>query len=950
MSSIVHQLADPEGTSLRRRLLLTILPVVLVPLVIAGGIGYRIIGQRSEEQVQDQLKNQALLTSEGATAVLDDLLSVPRSIGASPLVVNEAIAGGQAAVTQGLDQLGIEALEEQYQDTKLLRNHQRLNQYLQETVGISDISEILVTESHGFNVAYSEPATDFVQSDETWWQQGKDQGSWIGSPDFDFAAKGYTVELAQAIHDPETGDFVGVIRAVLPTRKFSLLAQYVERTGISGSQQVQLIDGAALKVIDTFSPQGFLKDRDITGGKPVERLISALITVNQPQEDPQVILQALKASGPVGQLSISFSDETAAVVSFTHGGRQYKLASIPNTQWVAIASMEQSEIAAAGRNSLIFLVLTTVLLAGVTSALILWLARQLSAPLDSLANQAKLVAAGDFNVAVTPSGTQETRTLTESFNRLVVQVKDLLHRQENQTQKAQLFAAITGATATSLADLRPILDQALPEARTLLEADRILFYPVSDGWVEQLAVEAFAPGQTSGLDNPALTAGRLNSLLEADVKGSPLAIDNLATADLDPEHLAYLQGLNVTALLAIPVFNEEERFGTLIAHRSTSQPWQAADKAFMAQLAGQLKLVIDRVTALEKIQQSRQTTARLTDTNNQQTLQLSQNREQLEQQSELLLQQNQALRLHQEELRQRSEDQRRQKEALQQQITLLVEDIQGVLQGDLTVRARVAEGELQTVADVFNLTVARLQDLVSQVKQSSTQVNTILAQNQDMAERLTSAALDQALEATKTLNTVQQMIDSMGSIAENTHLAAAKAKTVATTAEVGETGMRQTAELVAQLNKTCASTVRQLEELLLIAPLPGAKPERMEAFLQTFQNKVVQAAKDLGQVNLQVGQTTQRVRTSQQDLNDVAAASRQFDQLTQAISSATRSQTNISRSVSKLVKEVVELSGQTVAFSQKMEQTLHETVQMAQSLQDSVSTLKVEQSAERTVG
>ncbi|MGB3669790.1 MAG: hypothetical protein WA984_06740, partial [Phormidesmis sp.] len=90
------------STSLRVRLLQTILPAVLIPLVAAGFMGYRIIAQRSTARLQEQLQNQALLASEGTTAVLDDLLDLPRSVANSPLVINEAKAGSQEAIEAGL--------------------------------------------------------------------------------------------------------------------------------------------------------------------------------------------------------------------------------------------------------------------------------------------------------------------------------------------------------------------------------------------------------------------------------------------------------------------------------------------------------------------------------------------------------------------------------------------------------------------------------------------------------------------------------------------------------------------------------------------------------------------------------------------------------------------------------------------------------------------------------
>lgn len=956
-----------KGASLRLRLLQTILPVVLIPLMLAGAAGYRVVQQRTEERVQEQLENQALLTSEGTTEVLKDLLDLPRSIAANPLVINEAVAGSKQVESEGLDQVPPQVLEERFAATKLLRTHNRLNAYLKETTETAEISEISVTDSHGFNVAYSAPTTDFVQSDEPWWQNGKEQGLWIGAPDFNYAAKGFTIELAQAIKDPSTGSFVGVVRTVLPARKFSLLAQYLKRTGISNSQRVQLVDASELKVIDTFSPQGFRKSREVIGGKPIEQVATALVKAAQKENEPQQILQNLQANSSVKNLSVIFSDKTTTAVSFTDGDRQYKIASIPQTQWVAIASMDKADISAAGRDSLIFIALTTLLLAGITTALILWLARQLSAPLDSLAVQAQQVAAGDFDVTVPPSGTTETRTLTQTFNQLVVRVKDLLQRQESETQKAQLFAEVTGASATSLFDLKPIFDNTLPHAQRILNADRILFYPIDSEQFEQLASEAVAPEFPTALTY-ATPVDCIPTRLRNRESDLVAVIDNVATAKLDPAHRTYLSNLNAQATLTVPVFNEESLFGFLIAHHRTPHEWQPSETNFMTQLAAQFKLVIDRVTALTKMQESQQFAYVLNFEKQQQSVELSQHKEQLSQQSE---------------------DYRRQQEHLQQQVSDLINDIQGVFQGDLTVRAQVTEGDLKTVADVFNLTVAKLQELVKQIKQSTFQVNSFLSQNEEMVEQLANATQCQTQEATLTLSTVQTMIQSMNAIADNARQAAVTANSVATTAEASETAMNITTERIFRLDGVCTSAVRQMQNLggstqhiakvasLIretaaeigvlsmqvnrqlahgndrhqledVAKEIGRLAERtvsettlIDSFLETLQAKTTQIAEMIKDISSQVAESTELVQDSKQSLEDVATVSRQFNQLAQSISTATTSQSQISQSVANLVQEVAGLSDQTTSFSQKMEQALKETIETAQQLQDSVSLFKV---------
>jgi methyl-accepting chemotaxis protein PixJ len=990
-----------SGTSLRTRLLQTILPVVLLPLILASTVGYRIIAQRTESRVQQQLADQALLASEGTTAVLDELLDLPRSIADSPLVVNEAKAGSLEAVSSGLDKRAIDDLEEEFADSKLLRRHNALNAYLEKTVETAEISEISVTDSHGFNVAYSHPTTDFVQSDEAWWQNGKENQQWIGPPDFDYASKGFTVELVQAIRDPMDDSFVGIVRAVLPTRKFSLLADYLKRTGISGSQRVQLIDGGTLKTIDTFSTQGFYKDREIIGAQPVEQFITAFIEATEGKgKSADQVLSALKSKGSVSKVSLPLFDEKLQMASFTSQDRQYKIAKIPNSNWVAIASMDESEIAAAGRDSLRFLSLFTLLLAGLTTGLIFWLARQLSDPLGRLTKQAAGLSAGNFDLAVEPTGTVETKFLTETFNQLAVKVKDLLNDQRTETRKAQIFADITGSPVTALADIEPLVALSVQEALDILKADRVAFYPVGDhlaDFVRQVVVRShipeLEPTNHSGLSHW-LPANRSLFFSPSD---QMIVFNDTAVVEVDEHHRQFLKAMSVQSSLSVPVFNEPvlnestlneaneargssepQLLGYFIAHHCRlAHVWQPDEIAFMQQLAAQIKLMVDRVTATENVRRSR-----------------SESQDSRQQAATIARQQQQQASAF-----------RRQEESLQQQIAVLTREIEGVSRGDLTVRAQVSESKLKTVVSVFNATVAKLEELVTQIQRSTRQVETVFAHNEQAAVELTDVARQQRQEAAKTMESLQAVYDTMDSVVDMAQEASQGARQVAEKAEAGAAAIGQTSDKIQLLNQSATIAVKRIEQLVrsvqnvsymtamisdiaaemqllagknlyadgqaeglsekMSAAMSAEMSERdreisrsmakmaqlseravseagiIDSFLNSTQQISEQIAQAMAQINQQVNDSNQSVVSSQQNLSEVLAISRQFEQVAQSVSEAARTQPQVTQGAANLIKAAVNLSEQTTQVSEEMAESLQQAIGSTRTLQNSVSVFKV---------
>ncbi|NEQ65312.1 MAG: hypothetical protein F6K21_07410, partial [Symploca sp. SIO2D2] len=61
-----------SSLTLSRRLLITVLPTVLIPLAIASTVGYGIFQKRAEGQIKRQLQDQALLAGQSALQLRSD--------------------------------------------------------------------------------------------------------------------------------------------------------------------------------------------------------------------------------------------------------------------------------------------------------------------------------------------------------------------------------------------------------------------------------------------------------------------------------------------------------------------------------------------------------------------------------------------------------------------------------------------------------------------------------------------------------------------------------------------------------------------------------------------------------------------------------------------------------------------------------------------------------------
>jgi twitching motility protein PilJ len=439
--------------TLRNQLLLTVMPTVMIPLAIASFVGFHLSHQRAERDIQEQLLQQSLLTGEAAEFLLDKFIEEEATIATNPYVIDLLKKNKQLPEAQNFNKLSIEQLEKSFAATKLVKLNPNFNNYLRSNVKLDKFSEIFITNSEGFNIGYSNPTSDFVQRDEQWWQTAKSEGIWVGNPEYDASSKTVGMEIAKAIKEPKSGEFLGVIKVVVPSNNFEIVNAYLEHAGISGSRKVQLAESQSKTVLNTFSAAEHTKeghtnqqeetnkDREVIGGEVVASIMPMMIETVTQQQTAQQLLERLKNNTSLQELKtrdfLHESGDKAAVVSFIYQNRYYSLATIPNTTFVASVSIDTEELKTAGSELLTVFLFTAIGLGGISLAIVLLLARQLTFPLTDLAHTAEQAAKGNLDILAKPKGTFEIETVANSLNNLIATVKESLQKQDFSLQEAE---------------------------------------------------------------------------------------------------------------------------------------------------------------------------------------------------------------------------------------------------------------------------------------------------------------------------------------------------------------------------------------------------------------------------------------------------------------------------------------------------------------------------------
>jgi len=102
--------------------------------------------------------------------------------------------------------------------SSFLRDHNRV---------VAAFREILVTDRYGRLIAASNKVSDYFQADENWWRVAYLEGGgqrFISDIQFDESARVYSLELAEPITDPGTGEVIGIIKGIVDSDEmFALL-------------------------------------------------------------------------------------------------------------------------------------------------------------------------------------------------------------------------------------------------------------------------------------------------------------------------------------------------------------------------------------------------------------------------------------------------------------------------------------------------------------------------------------------------------------------------------------------------------------------------------------------------------------------------------------------------------------------------------------------------------
>jgi len=539
-----------SGRSIRSRLVGV---VGLTSMAVLGGIGYAglVVLRSSMEGDSDAgIINAASLSKQLVERVLAERSRQVDLIATSPFVVATSKKGAAEAKRLGLPlQTGnglspdvIASVEQRFRATRSLQVDSATLNYLRSLLPKLDIAEVMVTDQYGYNAVTTSTSSDFVQSDEGWWETAWNSGSTTAQATADPATQRTVVELSRVVLDGPTK--VGVVKV-----KFGL--SMVDSALAQGS-----VRGNALRVdlVDSL-------------GKVIAS--SAMGT----RFKPFTGFAAVAAHDTLGAFDYGLAPAVQhAAVATANGG-----------QWRIVAHMNGTDASRAYDVARWALISGGLMMLAVILACLLYISRfierRITGPAQELAVAAEAVAAGDLSKNVNGmGGDDEVGRLARAVAAMIAELRRLAGAlNESASETTSMTAEITGSSEEMAASAGQIAHTAsdLSQQANLM-AETIQTLARSSEHLVTVASE---------LDSGAHEAVDRNEQLRA------LALENRARLDESSRSLTTLSGdveASAASIEQLAQASEEVRsFVTLVQKLARQSKLLALNAAMEAARAGE---------------------------------------------------------------------------------------------------------------------------------------------------------------------------------------------------------------------------------------------------------------------------------------------------------------------------------------------------------------------------
>jgi methyl-accepting chemotaxis protein PixJ len=752
----------------------------------------------------------------------------------------------------------------------------------------------------------------------------------ISQPQLSVSSGVFSIYGTSPIQDQLTGKIIGFVRARIPV---AVLSKLLQNYSTQGSQYYLLNNQGEIFLSSTGE---YLTPSTSNASSAAHQPDNyQAITPQNIFEDTEELNKLLTSDGLANSTLINRKTNSPQLLTYAPA---QIVAGLPDLKWQVILATDTALIYAPQRKLGLVFALGSVIGAVGIGAISYVLANRLLRPILQAANAVQEISRGNFTTRLEFSGTDEIAQFAQDINQMAIQLADFVEVQSILIQQSESIKDITLRSACAQNSLE-ILEAVVQGSYATFKAARVIYYQFD-------SQSAIAVAECAAQGYPAVKNSHLSAELFAEYQVQPSlpqieVINDLTQTNLNPTKREYLASLGAKSSLIAPVVIENQLHGLLMVHQPASLlPWMNEEVKFLTQVANQIAFSVTRLELVEqqKLGEIREKSAR---------------------------------------------------EAMQARALSLLQEVDKLSQGDLTLRARVTDDEIGTIADAYNSTIASLQNLVQQTKEAATEVQLNTSANDAAVQSFAQDTIAQANSITRMLGEVQDLEASIALIAHQARQAEEFVHQATITIAREDQTMNRTVAEIKVVQHTITQTATKAEKLgessqsisqavnligrfaaqthllALKASIEAARAgeqgkgfaviaeevrslatqsaeataeiETLVSKIQLETNDVVQA---MHQGAAQIASGNELVQQTRQSLSQVHHTSGEIRKLVSSITQATQHQSTTSAQVSQTIVEVTAIAEQNSQSATQVSHSIQELSAIADKLQSNIAKFK----------